>query len=80
MAKLTATFDTNVISKTRKAWIKELLDDVIMHNQDDGAYSDNTVHDFYMYGFKGIENMTDEELLIEIQNTLEYKYHPQGND
>jgi hypothetical protein len=80
MSKITAKFDTNEVTKTRKAWIKELLNDVVMHCQDDGCYADNTVNDFYLYGFKGIENMTDAELLDEIQNILEYKYHPQGND
>lgn len=76
MSKITAVFGTATKTKTRQAWIKELVKDVVENCQDDGVYADNTVHDFYLYGFKGIENMTDAELLIEIQTTLEYKYLP----
>jgi len=80
MNKLTIRFGKNHVSKTRKAWIKELLKDVIESSQDDGCYADNTIHDFYLHGFKGIENMTDIELMMEAEATLEYKYHEQGNE
>ena len=79
MTKITAQYGKNIKTETRNAWIQELLKDVIEHSQDNACYADNTIHDFYLYGFKGIVNMTDEELLIEIQTTLEYKYHEQGN-
>jgi hypothetical protein len=75
MNKITVKFDNDIIiSKTRNQWIKELINYVIESCQDDGVYADNTVHDFYLYGFKGISNMTDEELKQEVSNTLESLY------
>ena len=76
MDNLSVVFGTITKTKTRQAWVKELVKDTLEKCQDDGAYCDNTVNDFYLYGFKGIENMTDAELLVEVKTNLEYKYDP----
>lgn len=42
--------------------IKQVLNMTLQNCQDDTAYNDNTLHDFILFGFKGLSNMTIEEL------------------
>jgi hypothetical protein len=34
---------------------------------EDSVYNDNTLHDLLLFGFKGLSNMTDEELKNELE-------------
>jgi len=49
--------------------IENLRDNVLnmtLENcQNDSAYNDNTLYDFILFGFKGLSNMTEAELLNE---------------
>jgi len=74
--KLTVNFkDLNLtITKNREEWIKELHKHHLSNCYESTAYSDNTLSDFLMYGFKGFINMTNEELIEEILYSLESLY------
>ena len=74
--QLTVNFeDLNLtITKNREDWEKELHKYVLANCYESSAYSDNTLSDFLMYGFKGYQNMTDEELAKEIVYELESVY------
>ena len=42
--------------------IKQALIVELNNCQSDTSYNDNTLHDFLLYGFKGLNNMTESEL------------------
>lgn len=45
--------------------INDTLNTIIANCQNDSAYNDNTLYDILRYGFKGLENMSQEELQAE---------------
>ena len=47
--------------------ITEICNLIIANCQDDTSYNDNTLYDFIMYGFKGLNNMSISELEEELQ-------------
>ncbi len=61
-------------TKTRQAWIDELTDYTLNLALLDDEYSTGILEDFLRTGFKGFDNMTDEQLTAEIIENLEYKY------
>lgn len=66
--------DFVIVSKTRKEWIDELLENDLALCQSDSTYNDNTIYDLLLGGCKGYINMTDEEISKEVYNQLEYLY------
>jgi hypothetical protein len=40
---------------------------------DDSSYNDNTLHDLLLFGFKGLANMTREELQSELDNLKQWR-------
>ncbi len=77
MKNLTVIFkDLNNLTKTktRQAWINELTDYTLNLALLDDDYSSGVLEEFLRTGFKGFDNMTDEELTAEIVEHLEYKY------
>jgi hypothetical protein len=72
---ITIEFNDDVtVSKTRKEWIDELLENDLALCQSDSTYNDNTIYDLLLGGYKGYVNMTDEEISKEVYNQLEYLY------
>jgi hypothetical protein len=57
----------------REEIISKLLNTVITNCQNFSDYNDNTLHDFLMFGFKGLTNMTDEELQTELNSLTEWE-------
>jgi len=47
--------------------ITEICNLIIDNCQNDTSYNDNTLYDFIMYGFKGLNNMSIDELKDELQ-------------
>jgi len=50
---------------TKDKLINLVLNMTIENCQNDSCYNDNTLHDFILFGFKGLSNMTIEELTQE---------------
>jgi hypothetical protein len=50
---------------TKDKLINSILNMTLENCQDDSCYNDNTLHDFILFGFKGLSNMTIEELKTE---------------
>lgn len=61
-------------TKTRQAWIDELTEYTLHLALLDDDYSTGILEDFLRTGFKGFDNMTDEQLTAEIIENLEYNY------
>lgn len=53
------------MSKKKLKLINAVLEMTIQNCQDDTSYNDNTIHDLLLYGSKGLENMSEEELQAE---------------
>jgi hypothetical protein len=51
----------------KEQMVKEICNSIISNCQDDTSYNDNTLYDFIMYGFKGLNNMSEDELKDELQ-------------
>ena len=66
--------DELIISKSRDEWIDELTEFQINLAYEDGAFCNGLLDDFLRRGFKGYDNMTDEELVQEVINELGYSY------
>ncbi len=43
----------------------QVLNMTLENCQNDTSYNDNTLHDLILFGFKGLSNMTEAELLNE---------------
>jgi hypothetical protein len=50
---------------TKDKLINSILNMTLENCQNDSCYNDNTLHDFILFGFKGLSNMTIEELKTE---------------
>lgn len=61
-------------TKTRESWIDELTEYTLDLAYLDGEYANGILDDFLRGGFKGYCNMTDEEIIAEVIEHLEYKY------
>jgi len=61
-------------TKTRNEWIDELTEFTLNLAYYDGEYANGLLDDFLRGGFKGYDNMTDEQLTAEIIENLEYNY------
>lgn len=61
-------FGTNRVEKTREEWINELIQSTIK-NLDAVENNDSLITYLLKNGFKGYENMTDDELIDEISNS-----------
>jgi hypothetical protein len=75
--KLTVIFkDLNNLTKTktRDEWIEELTEYTLDLAYLDGEFANGILDDFLRGGFKGYYNMTEQELIDEIIEHLEYKY------
>jgi hypothetical protein len=44
----------------------QVLNITLENCMNDTSYNDNTLHDLILFGFKGLSNMTETELKIEI--------------
>lgn len=75
--KITVIFkDLNNLTKTktRESWINELTEYTLNLAYLDSEYANGLLDDFLRGGFKGYCNMTDEEIITEVIEHLEYKY------
>jgi hypothetical protein len=61
-------FGTNRVEQTRAEWINELIQSIIK-NLDKVENNDSLITYLLKNGFKGYENMTDDELIDEISNS-----------
>lgn len=41
--------------------------------QNDAVYNDNTLHDCLLYGFKGLNNMNEQELSEFLESALRWR-------
>jgi hypothetical protein len=65
---LRVDFGTNRVEQTREEWINELIQSTIK-NLDKVENNDSLITYLLKNGFKGYENMTDDELIDEISNS-----------
>jgi hypothetical protein len=49
----------------RENLIKDILNMTLDNCFNDTAYNDNTLHDLILFGFKGLSNMSEQELKHE---------------
>jgi len=54
----------------KEQMVKEICNSIIANCQDDTSYNDNTLYDFIMYGFKGLNNMSEDELKDELKKLV----------
>jgi hypothetical protein len=54
----------------KEQMVKEICNLIIDNCQDDTSYNDNTLYDFIMYGFKGLNNMSEDELKDELKKLV----------
>ncbi len=50
-----------------------VLNMTIKNCVNDSTYNDNTLHDLVLFGFKGLSNMTYEELQAEFDNLKQWE-------
>lgn len=48
--------------------IKKVCELILENCQNDTSYNDNTLYDYIIHGFKGLNNMSIEELKIELKS------------
>ena len=72
--KIAVVFNNLIKTKTREAWIDELTEFHLNLAYEDGAFCNGLLDDFLRGGFKGYDNMTDDELVQEVINELGYLY------
>jgi hypothetical protein len=48
--------------------VKQICNIIINNCQDDTSYNDNTLYDYIMHGFKGLNNMSVSELKAELKS------------
>ncbi len=57
-----------------KAELRDMVLNMTMKNcVNDSSYNDNTLHDLVLFGFKGLSNMTYEELQAEYDNLKQWE-------
>jgi len=71
---LSVDFELNTVAKTRKEWIKELIEYEI-DCLDSASNVDDTITYLLTNGFTGYKNMSDIALIDEIYDTLGHNYH-----
>ncbi len=62
------------IKKERSEWINELTEYTLNLALLDDDYSNGVLEEFLRSGFKGFDNMTENEIISEVIEHLEYKY------
>ncbi len=62
------------IKKDRSEWIDELTKYTLNLALLDDDYSSGILDEFLRSGFKGYDNMTENEIISEVIEHLEYKY------
>jgi hypothetical protein len=62
------------IKKDRSEWINELTEYTLNLALLDDDYSSGILDEFLRSGFKGYDNMTENEIISEVIEHLEYKY------
>jgi hypothetical protein len=53
--------------------IEQALITELENCQNDSVYNDNTLHDFLLYGFKGLNNMNEQELSEFLESALNWR-------
>jgi len=54
--------------------LRDMVLNMTMKNcVNDSSYNDNTLHDLVLFGFKGLSNMTYEELQAEYDNLKQWE-------
>ena len=71
---LSVDFELNTVAKTRKEWIKELIE-YELDCLDSASNVDDTITYLLTNGFTGYKNMSDIALIDEIYDTLGHNYH-----
>ncbi len=57
-----------------KAELRDMVLNMTIKNcVNDSTYNDNTLHDLILFGFKGLSNMTYEELQAEFDNLKQWE-------
>jgi hypothetical protein len=51
----------------KEKMINTILNKTLENCAEDTSYNDNTLHDLILFGFKGLSNMTEEELKNELE-------------
>jgi len=59
--------------KTIETLRDEVLNITLQNCQNDSSYNDNTLHDLILFGFKGLANMSREELETELANLKQWE-------
>jgi hypothetical protein len=59
--------------KTKSELRDEVLNITLQNCQNDSSYNDNTLHDLILFGFKGLANMSREELETELANLKQWE-------
>ena len=62
------------IKKDRSEWINELTEYTLNLALLDDDYSSGILDEFLRSGFKGYDNMTENEIISEVIEHFEYKY------
>jgi hypothetical protein len=58
---------------TQSELIDMVLNMTMKNCVNDSSYNDNTLHDLVLFGFKGLSNMTYEELQAEYDNLKQWE-------
>lgn len=59
--------------KTKSELRDEVLNITLQNCINDSSYNDNTLHDLILFGFKGLANMTYEELETELASLKQWE-------
>lgn len=59
--------------KTIETLRDEVLNITLQNCVNDSSYNDNTLHDLILFGFKGLSNMTREELETELASLKQWE-------
>ena len=59
--------------------ITKILNMTLKNCYDDSVYNDNTLHDLIYFGFKGLANMTEDELQQELSMLKDWSVEEEEN-
>ena len=62
------------ISKSKDEWIDDLVEYHLNLAYDDGEFCNGLLDDFLRDGFQGYYHMTDNQIIAEVSNHLNYLY------
>jgi hypothetical protein len=71
---LRVDFESNRVERTREEWIKELIE-YELDCLDTADLHDGSITYLLTNGFVGYKNMSDDDLVDEIYDTLGHNYH-----